>query len=173
MVRRYYRRHRSGNRDKYSIENTCITASEFAQWTTIAADPEINTQTSFQFVSQVVPSSDVEGMRKVKHLTLSFSCPSEIKLLYALVYVPQGYEPNTIRFPALGKGVSLYEPNQYVMSSGVLDFSGGPLRVKTPLSRNLNSGDSIALVLAASGLTALPTAGYAPIVNVQYAITLQ
>ena len=39
------------------------------------------------------------------------------------------------------------------MSSGVLDFSGGPLRIRSKLSRNLNSGDRIALALATPATT--------------------
>ena len=49
--------------------------------------------------------------------------------------------------------ITLYEPNQFVMSSGVLDFSGGPLRIRSKLSRNLNSGDRIALALATPATT--------------------
>ena len=167
MPRRYYRR-RSGNRDKYSIEDTVVLAPSSASWPVIPATDE--TQQSKQFSTLIVPSIDAQGMRKVKHLTLTFSSTEDYKLLYALVFVPSGYSPNPIRVPPLGQPTSLYEPNQFVMSAGVLDFSGGPLFVKTPLSRNLNSGDSIYLVVAATDLGQQNTNFT---VNVRYAITLQ
>ena len=147
MVRRYYRRTpRSNNRDKYSVENTVVLTPSSSNWTTVPATAD--TLASRQFFIPIVPSTNVQGMRKVKHLTISFSSASDTRLCYVLVYVPEGYDPNPIRIPQLGYATSLYEPNQYVMSSGTLDFSGGPLRIRTPLSRNLNSGDSIHLILA-------------------------
>ena len=173
MVRRY--RRRIVNKDKYSIEQTVIRTHPLNSWTTIASIPP-NIAESRQFKIPVLPASDMQGMRKVKHLTFTISNGewpnSEAdSLLYALVYVPQGYHPQDINFPALDSAVSLYDANQYVMSSGVLDFGGGPLRIRSPLSRNLNSGDSIYLLLA------LP---YYPkekdsifTIEVKYAITLQ
>ena len=152
MVRRYRRPYRSTNRDKYSIENTVtVTPSNINEWDTVAGGSL--TQQSKQYTVQIVPASNEQGMRKVKHLTLSFSSNISAKIFYVLVYVPSGYQPNSINVPSAGNAVSLYEPNQYVMSSGVLDFTGGPLRVRTPLSRNLNSGDSIGLILATDSAT--------------------
>ena len=168
MPRRLFRR-RSVNRDKYSIENTSVYFP--SSWTEFAAttDTPVTLQTSIP----VLPPSDVQGMRKVKHLTLSFSCEqNQVPVFYALVFVPQGYDPNTLQIPKPGFAISLYEPNQYVMSSGVLDFTGGPLRVRCPLARNLNSGDSIHLIL---GLPKTQQQQQIPQIlsNVQYAITLQ
>ena len=62
----------------------------------------------------------------------------------------------------------MYEPNQFVMNCGVFDFSGGPLRITSPVSRNLNSGDSIALIMSNPG-SAATTISYV----VKYAVTLQ
>ena len=166
MVRRYYRRRSYVNRDKYSVENTVCTTPSSGSWTSVAATPE--TQASKQFSVSVIPPSDIQGMRKVKHLTLSFSSESDTRYLFALVYVPEGYDPNFINVPLLGQPGALYEPNQYVMASGTLDFTGGPLRIRTPLSRNLNSGDQIFLILAQTDDR--NTAVY---LNIQYAITLQ
>ena len=166
MVRRY---RRSAPRDKYSVENTCCITPPISDWSRIEGDE--STQASNQFKTVIVASNGIEGMRKVKHLTLSFSLPSDNKLFFALVYVPSGYEANTLNIPTLGSAVSLYDPNQYVMASGVLDFSGGPCRIRTPLSRNLNSGDSIQLVVA-SPVLETPNDNTLSI-NCQYAITLQ
>ena len=169
MPRRYFRRsYRSSNRDKYSIETTSIRLP--SSWTEVSL-PDLTP--SLQTSIPVLQPVDVQGMRKVKHLTLSFSCETnQAPVWYALVYVPEGYNPNNLQIPNSGFAVSLYEPNQYVMSSGVLDFTGGPLRIRCPLARNLNSGDAIHLVMGvpkSGSSNTVPTI----ISNVQYAITLQ
>ena len=38
---------------------------------------------------------------------------------------------------------SMYEPNQFVMNCGVIDPTAGPIRIYSPISRNLNDGDKI------------------------------
>jgi len=169
MVRRYRRSYRP-NRDKYSVENTIYFTPTAENWTQL--EDSDNTQASKQVLIPIVPSTDVQGMRKVKHFTLTFSSGEDTRVAYALVYVPAGYSPNFVSIPQEGAlNVSLYEPNQYVMSSGILDFTGGPCRIRSPLSRNLNSGDSIALILGVPSGTqnGVPRMS----VNVQYAITLQ
>ena len=63
---------------------------------------------------------------------------------------------------------SMYEPNQFVMNCGVIDPTAGPIRIYSPISRNLNDGDKISLLIR-------PTLdGVATIVSlcVRYAITL-
>ena len=40
---------------------------------------------------------------------------------------------------------SMYEPNQFVMNCGVIDPTAGPIRIYSPISRNLNDGDKISL----------------------------
>ena len=63
---------------------------------------------------------------------------------------------------------SMYEPNQFVMNCGVIDPTAGPIRIYSPISRNLNDGDKISLLIR-------PTLdGAATIISlcVRYAITL-
>ena len=67
-----------------------------------------------------------------------------------------------------GNSSSMYEPNQFVMNCGVIDPTAGPIRIYSPISRNLNDGDKISLLIR-------PTLdGVATIVSlcVRYAITL-
>ena len=119
---------------------------------------------------EIVPQTGVEGMRKVKHITITgaanVASTAGIGALYwALVYVPEGYNVNQLN---LTGGASLYEPNQNVMSCGVFDFEGGPLRIHCPLSRNLNSGDHIFLVVANTSSSTFTLYS-----TVQYSVTLQ
>jgi len=171
MPRRYYRR-RSANRDKYSIEQTNIVTSASESWPPVAA-PDATIQASKQFAIPIIPPVDAQGMRKVKHLTVSIANIAEgadsQPVFYAIVFVPQGYEPQPISYPAAGYAVNNYPANQFVMSSGVLDFTGGPCRIRSPLSRNLNSGDRIYLILAVN--SSAPSNDYTA--QVQYAITNQ
>ena len=123
--RRFY------SKDKYSVEQYSFTA-------TLATT---QTNNLYQGAVTVVPTSTTQGMRKVKHLTVSLNFNLGSFLYWALVYVPEGYTYN----PLNSQG-SLYEPNQFVMSSGLLNNNAGPSRITTPLARNLNSGDSIYLI---------------------------
>ena len=164
--RRRYRRH-FGNKDKYSIEQTNIITPTPSNWPVVEPTDE-SEQTSYQYAISIIPPTDMEGVRKVKHLTISFSFNADTPLYYSIVYVPQGYQPQTLHVPAQGYAVNSYRANQFVMNTGALDFTGGPCRIRSPLSRNLNSGDGIYLILATYTQTTQPV-----LAQVKYAITLQ
>ena len=61
MRRRYYKR--TQNRDKYSVEHTTIHTRNFGMDTT---------EVGRQWAINILPPTEIEGMRKVKHLTISF-----------------------------------------------------------------------------------------------------
>ena len=168
MVRRYYRRLPHNNRDKYSVEQTFINPPSTSNWFDVAGEGTIRIRTR-QFTIPVINPSTDQGMRKVKHFTLTFNGIPDA-MAYALVYVPDGYTPNYIKFPGEGYAISMYEPNQFVISQGVLDPSAGPVRIRSPLSRNLNSNDTIYLVLA---IPYTEEATNSLLATVKYAITLQ
>ena len=93
---------------------------------------------------------------------------AESNLFWALVYVPQGTTAGALNIATAGATPgSMYEPNQFVMNCGVIDPTAGPIRIYSPISRNLNDGDKISLLIR-------PTLdGAATIVFcVRYAITL-
>ena len=83
------------------------------------------------------------------------------------MYVPQGTSVNQM---SLGGTTGLYEPNQFVLNAGVVDFQAGPVRFTSPISRNLNSGDKIVLIMANPN-SGVAYANY--YYTVRYAITLQ
>lgn len=109
--------------------------------------------------STVIASIDQQGVRKCKNFELTLTgtpfVPTTqgdvqaVPLFWALVYVPQGTEPSQINIGSYEAPASLYEPNQNVIMSGVwpADLTA-PYVKRTRLARNLNSGDSIAFVLA-------------------------
>ena len=121
--RRAYKRPSYGGRDKYSIQNKAFSF-------TIAS----GTSTSFL----VVPATAVEGMRKIKHLTVNLTTGADaIQLYWALVYVPQGTPVGQISI-GTSANVEMYEPNQFVMNCGVVDPNAGrPL----PIDLNSENGD--------------------------------
>ena len=89
-------------------------------------------------------------MRKVKHLTCNLTqvvaggSSAESNLFWALVYVPQGTTAGSLNIATAGATPSsMYEPNQFVMNCGVIDPTAGPIRIYSPISRNLNDGDKI------------------------------
>ena len=167
--RKYYKR--PINRDKYSIEQTNIISPPINEWPSVTSEDPTH-QASSQYAIPIVPPIEEQGMRKVKHLTISMSnntAGDTLPFFYSIVYVPQGYDPQPIVVPASGYAVGNYQANQFVMSSGVVDFSAGPTRIRSRLSRNLNSGDAIYLILATTNAS---NTGYI-VSQVQYAITLQ
>lgn len=132
MPRRYYRRYRRAKR-KYSVEQRPLNFALTPSSTTAVV---------------IVPPSATEGMRKVKNITVNIIPQSDdvFALWWALVYVPEGTSAGSLNLTS--PTGSLYEPNQFVMNCGISDPNAGPIRFFTPLARNLNSGDSIYLVVS-------------------------
>lgn len=160
-TRRRYR----GSRDKYSVEQTA----------TVAVVPAATATAPGQSGIVIVPPTATQGMRKVKHITVSLAQPGQVStanaptsVFWALVYVPQGTGVGTLNI-GTNAPADFYEPNQFVMNAGVIDFEAGPARISTKLSRNLNSGDQIALLLA----NTVSTSPVGVQAVVRYAITLQ
>ena len=92
---------------------------------------------------------------KVKYFRLNIVFESSVTVLWALVYVPDGLpigRLNVAGSQADSVPGALYEPQQFIIASGIYTSQGtdgstaGPLRVWTPLARNLNPGDGVFLV---------------------------
>ncbi|APG55808.1 Cap [Circular ssDNA virus sp.] len=108
------------------------------------------------------------GMRKVKNFTLSITqstvhnssgaTKAASSFVYALIYLPDGVSVTSLNVGSGSNSVSLYEPNQNVIMSGVCSSDNGQLRLSTRLARNLNSGDKILLLFRPSN-TAPGTSG--------------
>ena len=95
--RRNYKRPRS-NRDKYSVEQTSIVTPPASDWQAFEAVG--NVAASRQIAFPILSPTELQGMRKVKHFELTFSAvDTQSRYFYALVYVPQGYEPQRINIP--------------------------------------------------------------------------
>ena len=159
MPRRYRRRHR------YTVARPLKTTKYSSE--TYGTDLVITNNAGAQgshglFVFPVLPNAigGILGTRKVKNFTLRL-CARETayddaqaqqqivdraRVAFALVYVPEGTNPSNIQFGAGNQPASLYEPNQNVIMSGIID-SNQTYSFKTRLARNLNAGDTVALVL--------------------------
>ena len=140
-------------RDKYSVEQSFINGTASAATTAAFA---------------VVPPTDIQGMRKVKHLTVSLmpQASGTSSLVWCLFYLPAGM---TAPGFSSTSGAPIVEPNQYVMNCGIYNSAAGPMRVTSPVSRNLNSGDQVILLVRALG--AGESVAFSGLVR--YAITLQ
>lgn len=111
---------------------------------TFNASIDVSTSVPVNYAQPIVVPLAQQGTRKVKNFTLTIATDSASPILWALVYVPEGTKVSSIPFPD-GNIVSLYEPNQNVIMSGMVsddNFS----RVRSRLARNLNSGDAIYLM---------------------------
>ena len=151
--RRPYKRARGGKRIKYSVQ-----------------------QKAFQFVCAagtttgqlIVPATTLEGMRKVKHLSINLTSTGTVQFWWVLAYVPQGTTPGGITIGSSTAGTAMYEPNQFVMNCGIINPDAGPIRISSPLGRNLNDGDSIILLVRPNSTADASIQG-----TCRYAITLQ
>ena len=154
--RRPYKRARYGKKLKYSVQQKAL---DFVLSGTTTSKVE------------VIPPTEVEGMRKVKHLTINLAPDqgTDWAFYWAMVYVPQGTAPGDILVGTTGL-TPMYEPNQFVMNCGVVEANAGPIRFYSPIARNLNDGDAIYLLVK-------NTKPVSDTVNIssctRYAITLQ
>lgn len=154
MPRRYRRR-------RYAITRPVKTAKYSNETYSSAAIAQFLTANIYYAVP--IAQANVLGTRKVKNFTLTLCskaanvADAQQPLLFVLAFLPEGTNPSGINFgtqvdqtthavPAL----SLYEPNQNVIMSGIVDASQ-VYRYKTRLARNLNSGDRIILAFRALG----------------------
>lgn len=122
----------------------------------------------------------------------NYSCPP---CVWAVVYVPEGTQLNPFFAGASVAETTLYEPAQFVLGSGVIagqitDYvnegvageeatfnqllsSGNATRIRVPLSKRLNPGDKVVLVL---GTLDMAYGDYQPVIQragrllVKYAI---
>lgn len=136
---------------KYSSETYCAEMVLHNPGTTQGANAYLK--------APVVPMvNGVLGTRKIKNITIKFlveECTyhhtagdADVRgmITWALVYVPEGTTPADFTWGNNNNLASLYEPNQNIIMSGFAD-SKQPVVAKTRLARNLNSGDTIALII--------------------------
>ena len=166
MVYRRYRR--PLGRSRYVLPKRTKYSVEQKNFQVTLPTTQINNlnQTALELVEPIA----IQGMRKVKHLMVNLALTGTTNndtmnpLYWAIVYVPQGTLIGNMQLNG-----TMYEPNQYVMNCGVVDPTAGPIRFSSPLSRNLNSGDSIYLLVGMNNLSGMG-------INVcgcsKYAITL-
>ena len=84
------------------------------------------------------------------------------------MYVPHGTTAGSITLATTAALTDMYEPNQFVMNCGVVDPDAGPIRFSSPISRNLNNGDVIVLLVRHTLGSSIEIRG-----TCRYAITLQ
>lgn len=161
--------------DKYSI----VTRTVSAQFVNIPLANGL-----YQQRLPVVSPTDVQGMRKVKHFTVQLLFTNYTLgdyFYWALVFVPEGLSVNTLlnnsttvtdrsdpntQITALS--ADLYQPSNHVIDSGIKKMSTSGVKVSSRLSRNLNKGDSVQLILGFPHTQLGEVTGL-----IKYAITLQ
>lgn len=131
-----YRRRRFYRKRKYNIENRPVS---------IIA-PNIAENNFFQNQTEIVPASQIEGVRQVARMTVTLTAISDdVRPIYwALTYIPEGAATSAL-FP---NPTTLFYPSNYVLASGIADPSAGPIRISSRLRKNLNAGDRIFLQTA-------------------------
>ena len=114
---------------------------------------------------------------KAKYFRINIVFTAPVTVFWALVYVPEGLPIGQLTDLSISQSAaySLYEPQQFIIASGVYTSQGadgstaGPLRVWSPLARNLSPGDGVFLVwrplTAAQGIGTIFTINYSCCVN--------
>ena len=139
--------------------------------------PEVTPHRVQPHGERVGTSYPIGPIMKVKYFRLNVVFESSVTALWALVYVPDGLPIG--RLNVAGSQVdsvpgALYEPQQFIIASGVYTSQGSsgasaPLRVWSPLARNLNPGDGVFLVwqtlTSASSIPTIITINYSSCVN--------
>lgn len=145
MPRRYRRRYARVSRPlktvKYSNE-TFNAGNDVPMYITPAQGAVVIPQLSMALIAPI----QAQGMRKVKNFTLTILTSSSVPIIWALVYLPDGQNLSNLNIGAAPNAVSLYEPNQNIIISGLVKGDSAQQTFRTRLARNLNSGDSIGLV---------------------------
>ena len=122
---------------------------------------------------EIIPATTIMGTRKVKNFTCTFyKLPTEDykhgdnpqdEILVAtyndiwpvhwcIYYLPEGSTFQNLNFGDGQTSLSFVEPNQNVIMSGIIGDHDGVARFTSKLSRNLNSGDSVGLIMAPSNV---------------------
>ena len=116
---RYYKRKLNYRKRKYNIENRPVQFE-----TPIATENGYH-----QNQIQIVPATVTEGVRQVARMTVTLTCAGveEQTIYWALVYIPEGAVTSSL-FP---NATTLFQPSNYVLSSGICDSSAGPIRISS------------------------------------------
>ncbi|AYA60339.1 hypothetical protein [Bovine serum-associated circular virus] len=123
--------------------------------------PSEKTNGLYQAGSVVVTPSSVQGVRTVGNWTITVPVSSSAataqilsatQIYWALVFVPQGTSANALFSTTGDLSGSLYEPNQFVLASGIADPDAGPLRIRSRIMRKLQSNDQISLILGSTAI---------------------
>ena len=138
---RYYKRKFNYRKRKYNIENRPV---EFSS-------PNNQENGFYQNQIQIVPPTATEGVRQVARMTVTLTGANldgtgdtMPNIYWALVYIPEGAVTSSL-FPNAN---TLFQPSNYVLSSGIADSSAGPIRISSRLKKNLNASDQIFLLTA-------------------------
>lgn len=133
------RRSRKIRKLRYNVEQRRFFVNS-SDWTS-GGSGEYNYNHSIE----LVPASETEGVRKVKHISADISYLMEAAnttvVYYAIVYVPEGTLLTKLRTTG-----DLYRPSSYVLGTGLINMGVPKAKIYTRLSKNLNAGDKIVLI---------------------------
>ena len=105
----------------------------------------------------VVPPSDDEGARKVKHITIDGTAsnmgdnmtPNYGSFGFVIMYLPNAADADqvaaAINWQVAGTPGELFPSPGWVMAAGTFTATTGKFRLTSPLARILNKGDAIML----------------------------
>ena len=174
-----YRRRRYGSYSRRGSGRKWSPTTQISSTTTAAGQSSlVVAHNRLNNSSATLGTMPLGPIMKVKNFRINAVFAASLSVLWALVYVPEGTPIGTINVaPAVvGPAAGFYEPQQFLIASGLYSsaasgggMNAGPLRVWSPLARNLNPGDGIYFIWRAFDFTGhadtLITFSYACCVN--------
>lgn len=153
---RYQKRRIIYKKRKYNIENRPL----------VIQVPNVMENGFYQNQIEIVPATLTEGVRQVARMTITLTNNDNASspIYWALVYIPEGSVTSAL-FP---NNTTLFNPSNYVLSSGISDSNAGPIRISSRLRKNLNANDRIFLLTATTKQSTTDIVNYTGLVR--YAI---
>lgn len=135
-------------KNKYQVNNIPFSTQLYASNQPGPQGTSVTPNDGFlHCMQQIIPSTTVAGKRKAGKFTISLSLEGKKDsiIYWALVYVTDQVDmPNWVT----PTGEQLYKPSSAVLASGMNDTNAGPVRIYSPLFKNLNSADRIFLIMS-------------------------
>lgn len=177
---------------KRAIKRVKYSNETFSNAISITAPGSSDEQLVNNYWIPVITPSATAGMRKAKNFSITITCipPTAIDESYIynvpvivsamLVYLPEGTNPmapdysaiSEPTFPTPAPLTNVYKPEQNIIMSKLGNLTtAGSLTMRNRLARNLNSGDSVGILLSCFSSQLQSAQQFPVVITANYAVT--
>lgn len=177
---------------KRAIKRVKYSNETFSNCISVTAPGSSDEQLCNNYWIPVITSSSVAGMRKAKNFSITLTCipPTlssntaiyDIPVIVSamLIYLPEGTKPMAPDYSALPEPeyptpaplTNVYKPEQNIIMSKLGNITtSGSITMRNRLARNLNSGDSVGILLSVFSLPLENASQFPIVVSANYAVS--